>query len=152
MKTDSQPAQKELPSPADRPDADVVIYDGDCRICTGQVQRLDRWDGRGRLAYLSLHDPQVAERYPDLSHDDLMQNMYIVDQQDRRHRGAEAIRFLSRRLPRLWWLAPLLHVPLSMPLWQFLYRQVADRRYLFGKTEQCTDDTCAIHFSGKKKN
>src|SRR5262245_11680420 len=116
-----------LPTPADRPAADVVIYDGHCRICTAQVRRLARWDGGGRLAFLSLHDPQVAARYPDLSFDELMRNMVVVDLQGGRHVGAAAVRYLSRRLPRLWLLAPLLHIPGSLPLWQWCYRQVADR-------------------------
>lgn len=142
-------AQTHLPTPGERPDADVVIYDGHCRFCTGQVRRLHRWDGAGRLAFLSLHDPVVAERYPDLSHDQMMQDMYVVDRQGRRHRGAAAFRYLTRRLPRLWWLAPVMHIPFSLPLWQFLYRQVANRRYWFGKTDQCDDGTCAVHFKGK---
>ena len=59
-----------LPTPDDRPAADVVIYDGHCRICAAQVKKLARWDRGGRLAFLSLHDPQVALRYPDLSFDE----------------------------------------------------------------------------------
>ncbi len=134
-----------LPTPADRPEADIVIYDGHCRICTTQVRRLARWDTRGRLAYLSLHDPQVAERFPDLSVDSLMREMYLVDRQGRRHPGAAALRQLSRRLPRLWWLAPLLHLPGTLPLWQWLYRQVANRRYQWGMTGDCPDGACQLH-------
>jgi predicted DCC family thiol-disulfide oxidoreductase YuxK len=92
-----------------------------------------------------LHDPAVAQRYPDLSHDALMRDMYLVDQRGRRYRGAEVLRYLSRRLTRLWWLAPLMHIPFSMPLWQWLYRQIADRRYRFGRVDQCADDSCAVH-------
>ncbi|MEX2118620.1 MAG: DUF393 domain-containing protein [Pirellulales bacterium] len=122
-----------------------MIYDGNCRICRGQVRRVARADRGGRLAYLSLHDPEVATRYPDLSHDDMMQAMYIVDRTGRRHRGAEAVRYLSRRLPLLWWLAPLLHLPGSLSLWQWLYRQVAQRRYRLGRAADCSDGACHVH-------
>ena len=122
-----------LPSPDERPGADVVIYDGDCRICDGQVRRLHQWDGCHRLAYLSLHDQQVAEKYPDLDHDQLMKAMVIVDGKGRRYWGATAVRYLTRRLPRLWPLAPLLHLPGSLPLWRMLYRQVARSRYRWGR-------------------
>ena len=134
-----------LAGPDKRPDADVVIYDGHCRICSQQINRLSRFDPAGRLAYLSLHDPVVAQRYPDLTHEAMMQDMYIVDGQGRRHRGAAAIRYLSRRLPRLWWLAPVMHIPFSLPLWQWLYRQIADRRYRFGRIEDCESGTCSVH-------
>ena len=115
MVTTQTERNADLPTPEERPRADVVIYDGNCRICMRQVARLAWWDCQARLAYLSLHDPEVARRYPDLSHEMLMRDMYVVDQGGRRHRGAEAFRYLSRRLRRLWWLAPVLHIPFSMP-------------------------------------
>jgi predicted DCC family thiol-disulfide oxidoreductase YuxK len=136
------PNPHRLPTPDDRPSADVVIYDGHCRICTAQIKKLMWWDCQGKLSYLSLHDPEVARRYPDLRHDQLMQEMVIVDRHGKRHPGAEAIRYLSRRLR---WLAPILHVPLSLPLWRWLYRQVAKRRYKFGKTMDCDGGTCHLH-------
>jgi predicted DCC family thiol-disulfide oxidoreductase YuxK len=145
MTTAESAVQPHLPTPTERPDADVVIYDGHCVICTGQIQRLARWDTKGSLAYISLHDPEVARRWPDLAYDDLMKNMYVVDQQGQRHRGAAAIRYLSRRLPRLWWLAPVLHIPGTLPIWQALYQQVAKRRYRFGRIESCENGSCQIH-------
>jgi predicted DCC family thiol-disulfide oxidoreductase YuxK len=134
-----------LPTPAERPGGEVVIYDGHCRICTGQIQRLARWDTGGRLAFLSLHDPLVAVRYPELSHEALMQDMYLIDRRGRAHRGAAAIRYLSRKLPWLWPLAPLLHLPGTLPLWQWMYRQIANRRYRFGKVAECDDGACSVH-------
>lgn len=136
---------KALPAPADRPGADVVIFDGNCRICTAQIRKLAWWDCQGKLAYLSLHDPEVAQRYPDLTHDMLMAQMYVVDQKGRRYGGAAAIRYLSRRLRRLLWLAPVLYFPGSLPLWQWLYQQVAKCRYRFGTTTECDADACRLH-------
>lgn len=141
----TQTTPSPLPGPAERPDADVVIFDGQCRICTGQIRRLARWDWGGRLAYLSLHDAEVARRWPDLTHDALMKEMYIVDRQGRRHPGASAVRYLSRRLPTLWWLMPILHFPGTLPLWQWLYRQIANRRYRFGRVASCDEGTCHLH-------
>jgi len=137
-----------LPSPAENPDADVVIYDGHCKFCTGQVQNLARWDGQGRrLAFLSLHDPLVASRYPDLTYDQLIEQMYVVDRRGNRHAGADAFRYLTTRLPRLYALAPLMHIPFTMPLWRWGYRQVAKRRYGLGRTDAaCEDEACKVHF------
>jgi predicted DCC family thiol-disulfide oxidoreductase YuxK len=134
-----------LPSPDERPNADVVIYDGHCRICTAQIRRLASWDWGARLSYLSLHDPRVPHSYPDLTHDALMKEMYVIDRAGRRHAGALALRYLSRRLPTLWWLAPLLHLPGTLPLWRWLYRQIANRRYRFGKIADCDGGTCHLH-------
>ncbi|QEF96293.1 hypothetical protein Mal15_03200 [Stieleria maiorica] len=140
-----------LPDPAELPGADVVIYDGDCKFCIGQVKNLRRLDCcGGRLSFLSLHDPRVAERYPDLTYDQLMAQMYVVDSQGRRHGGGDAVRYLSRRLPLLWPAAPILHLPGTANLWRWAYNQVAKRRYkLAGKKSDdagCENDACAVHF------
>lgn len=140
-----------LPDPSDHPGADVVIYDGDCNFCISQVKNLRRLDCcGGRLSYLSLHDPRVAERYPDLTYDQMMSQMYVIDQQDRRHGGGDAVRYLSRRLPLLWIAAPILHLPGTASLWRLIYNQIAKRRYkLAGKKSgrpSCDDDACAVHF------
>jgi len=147
MSTSAAPIRtgRPLPTPQDRPDADVVIYDGHCRMCTGQVRKLAWWDCQEKLSYLSLHDPEASRRYPDLTHDMLMEQMYVVDGQGNRYGGAAAFRYLSGRLRRLWWLAPLLYIPGSLPLWQWIYRHVAKQRYRFGKIDQCDDEACHIH-------
>lgn len=137
-------ATPRLPGPAERPEADVVIFDGQCQFCSRQVQRLDRWDRYRRLAFVSLHEPLVAQRYPDLSPEKLRAQMYVVDRQGNRHGGADAFRYLSRRVPKLWWLSALLHLPGTMPLWRWLYRQIAARRYWFGRTAACEGDACRI--------
>jgi predicted DCC family thiol-disulfide oxidoreductase YuxK len=134
-----------LPPPAERPGSDIVIYDGNCRICTAQIRRLPWWDCQKKLSYLSLHDPEVARRWPDLSHDRMMQEMVIVDRTGGRHWGPEAIRYLTLRLRRLWWAAPVLYFPGSMFVWQPLYRWVARNRYRLSGAEACDDGACALH-------
>lgn len=152
------PARDVLPDPDVSPTSDVVIYDGECRFCTSQVRKLHRLDiGKQRLAFLSLHDDRVAQRYPDLTHGQLMEQMYVIDQDGERHGGADAVRYLSRRLPALWLAAPVLHLPGSAGVWRSVYRQVAKRRYqLAGNMgSSCEGDACSLHFgtsaSSKRK-
>jgi predicted DCC family thiol-disulfide oxidoreductase YuxK len=135
-----------LPHPNDRPGSSVVIYDSQCRICSAQIARLARWDRRQQLAFLSLHDSEVYRRYPDLSHDQLMDEMVVVDPQGTRHRGAAAFRYLSRVIPRLWPVGLLLRLPATLPLWQWMYRRFARWRYAFGRKDTCADGSCEIHF------
>lgn len=139
-----------LPTPAERPAADVVIFDGHCGICTAQIARLARWDSAGRLAFLSLHDPEVARRYPELTHEQLMADMYVVDRRGRRHRGAAALRYLSGRLPRLYALWLPLHMPGTLWFWQWCYRLVANRRYRLSAA-MCDGGTCRLHAQGKRR-
>ena len=139
-------AHSPLSTPKQNIDADVVIYDGNCRFCCRQVKRLARWDKRGRLAFLSLHSPEIEERFPDLSHDELMEQMYLVDRRGKRYAGAAAFRYLTRKLRRLWALAPFLHIPFTLPLWQWVYRRIAKRRYQLGESNSCDSESCNVHF------
>ncbi|MEM9351407.1 MAG: DUF393 domain-containing protein [Planctomycetota bacterium] len=133
-----------LPSPAERPETDVVVYDGDCGFCRAQVDRLLWWDCQGKLSYLSLHDPEVARRWPDLSRDRLMEGMCVVDTSGGRHWGPEAVRYLTSRLRRLWWATPLTYFPGSMLLMRPAYRWIARNRYwLSGAT--CETDACSLN-------
>ena len=129
---------------------DIVIFDGHCNFCRSQVERLNWFDRWNRLAFLSLHDPRVAERYADLSYDEMMAQMYVVGDDQRRRGGSDAVRYLSRKMPLLWPAMPILHLPGTAGLWRWLYRQVAQRRYqLAGRT--CDEGTCQIHFSKPTK-
>jgi predicted DCC family thiol-disulfide oxidoreductase YuxK len=155
MESDNQPVHPPLLTPRELPSADIVIYDGQCVFCTRQVRNLQWWDGKNRLAFLSLHDEWVTKRFPELTHEQLMTQIYVIPHQhpERHYGGASALRYLSRRLPKLWFAAPLLHIPLSLPLWQWLYRIVASRRYkIAGRSgHECDPDgTCELHFKKKK--
>ena len=75
-----------------------------------------------------------------------MDRIYLVDNKGNKHGGAAAFRFLSRKLIALWILAPLLHIPYSLSLWQFVYKRIAKIRYRFGRIEDCEDGSCSLHF------
>jgi predicted DCC family thiol-disulfide oxidoreductase YuxK len=124
------------------PARDTVLYDGACRFCRSQIALLRRLDPTGRLAFTSLHDPSVARDFPEIPPADLLEQMYVVDRSGLARGGAEAVRYLSRRLPLLWPLALPLHVPGSLPLWRSLYRFVARNRFRIAG--RCDDGTCKI--------
>lgn len=138
-----------LPTPADRPGADVVLYDGECVFCRRGMQRLTWWDCQGKLAYLSIHDPRVKQLWPKLSHERLLDEMCLVEggkPDGRQHWGADAVKVFTRRLRRLWWLMPLMHLPGVMLIARPLYRWVARNRYLIaGRAEDCETGSCSIH-------
>jgi predicted DCC family thiol-disulfide oxidoreductase YuxK len=84
----------------------------------------------------------VATAFPEIAYDDLLNQMYIISRQGQARGGAEAVRYLSRKLPLLWPLAALLHVPGSLPLWKSLYAFVARHRMKIAGS--CEDGTCRI--------
>ena len=38
-----------------------------------------------------------------------------------------------------------MHVPFSMPLWQWIYDGIARRRYWLGGADGCETDACQVH-------
>jgi predicted DCC family thiol-disulfide oxidoreductase YuxK len=117
--------------------ADVVIFDGGCAFCQSQIGLLRRLDRRGALRFVSAQDPKIATLYPDLDRGDLMRQMYVIRANGQRFAGAEAVRYLTRRLPWLWPAALILHLPGTSGLWNWLYRQIAARRYSLKTGESC---------------
>lgn len=124
--------------------SDVVIYDGECKFCTASILTLRRLDSQGRLRFLSLHDPSVRVDFPDLTYDMLMSQMWVVTSDGRRFPGADAVKYLTCRLPILYPLAPLMHIPFSMPLWRWIYRLIARNRYRIAGSD-CSSGTCKLH-------
>jgi predicted DCC family thiol-disulfide oxidoreductase YuxK len=129
----------------------VVIYDGQCRFCIGQIANLRRLDLFHQLRFVSLHEPSVAQEYPDLSHAQLMEQMWLVAPSGKRFAGAYALRYLTRSLPLLWPLAPAMHIPGLMPLWNWMYRSIAQRRYKIAGRD-CPDGSCSLHAPGPENS
>ena len=127
---------------ASRPGHDTVLFDGRCRFCRGQIALVRRLDLGRALRFVSLHDAEAGRDFPELSREELERQMYVVDTGGRARGGAEAVRYLSRRLPLLWPLALPLHVPGSLPLWKAVYRFVARHRY--GIAGTCDEGTCRV--------
>ena len=145
-----------LPDPDEYPGRDVVIYDGHCEFCGTQVRNLlamDKWSSvvgfTRRLAFVSLHDARVKERFPDLSYDMLMEQMYVVTPAGTKFGGGDAVRYLSRRLPVLWPVMPILHLPGTASLWRRCYQWIARQRYRWNKDE-CENGACAVHLKPKQ--
>jgi predicted DCC family thiol-disulfide oxidoreductase YuxK len=123
---------------------DTILFDGECRFCSSSILVLRKLNFRDRLRFVSLHEPSVADDFPDLTFDQLMKEMWVATSDGRRYPGADAVRYLSRRLPLLYPLAPFLHLPGTMPIWRWLYRFVAKNRYwIAGK--KCSEGTCRLH-------
>lgn len=160
-----------FPHPTERPGSIVVIFDGKCRFCTSQVRILQRVDFAKRLSFISLHDPHVALWWPDLTYDQLMEQIFVIPPTEsdaaigdrptgigtgeHRYAGAEGFRYIAWRLPLLWPAALVLSLPFCMPIWKAMYDFIARQRYRFGKLGSengCgPDGTCELHFGDKKK-
>jgi predicted DCC family thiol-disulfide oxidoreductase YuxK len=119
----------------------LVIYDGMCEFCRAQIGLLKCLDLWGVLQFESLHSERISSEFPMISHEDLLKRMYVVSSDHFIYGGADAVKYISRKLILLWPIALLLHIPYTMPLWNMMYDFIARNRYrIAGK---CTD-SCKI--------
>lgn len=145
--TDAEPALLELsPDPDSNQGTarEVLIFDGQCNFCRGSVRTLRMLDWIGRLSFISLHDERVGQRWPQLSSEQLMDQIWLVTKSGQTFGGADAMRYLSSRMPALWPLAPLLNLPFTMPIWRSIYRWIAKNRYRIAG-RKCDNGTCSLH-------
>jgi predicted DCC family thiol-disulfide oxidoreductase YuxK len=119
----------------------LVIYDGKSGFCRAQIGLLKCLDLWGVLHFESLHSERISSEFPMISHEDLLKRMYVVSPDHFIYGGADAVKYISRKLILLWPIALLLHIPYTMPLWNMMYNFIARNRYrIVGK---CTDN-CKI--------
>lgn len=128
----------------------VALYDGHCRFCTEQTQRLGRM-AHGRIEMRDFQQPGALDAFPTLTHEACMRELKVVEPDGRISGGAEAIvRVLRAARPLLGRLALVYYVPGVRWLADRAYRFVANRRYeVFGRTEDCDDGTCSLHGPGR---
>ena len=128
------------PQPIERP---VVVFDGTCGFCRKQVARIQRWDHADQFAFVSSHEPNLLQHYPQLAGEDLDAGMRLIEPSGAMFAGADAVHAIARRLPRFKWLAPLYRVPGMKQLARLIYGWIARRRHQLGQT--CSPDgACRI--------
>ncbi len=131
----------------------TVLFDGSCSLCRASVARARRFDSRGRVEFLDLHDPAAPQRFPQVDRELAMRWMQAIDVRGRLFSGVDAWVRIGLLLPGWKWLAWLLLVPGIHWLAAKIYAWVARNRYRWNR-ELCADGTCKVHLpeSSKQSN
>lgn len=119
----------------------VVLYDGQCRLCSGTAGRLRRLDRHQHLELIDLHDPGVAQRFPGMDLDRALQEIQAVDARGRVYSGVDAFARIGALLPGWRWVAWLPRLPGLHAIAVLTYRWVARNRYRWNRNA-CPEGTC----------
>lgn len=123
--------------PAFADDRPVVIFDGDCVLCSNSARLLLSLDRRGRFRLLASQSRLggALRRHFEVADDG--EDSVILLQGGRLHLRSEAVLKILPGLGRPWsWLAGLEIIP-AHPR-DAVYRWIARRRYrLFGRRQVC---------------
>lgn len=109
------------------PSKPTVIFDGSCQVCTGQMEKFQKQDANGDIAFVSKHDSQ-AKQFPQLAEPGNESGLRVVDENGQVHVGADAVYQISKRLPKLRWVAWLYRIPGLRGIFRAGYRWLSARR------------------------
>jgi predicted DCC family thiol-disulfide oxidoreductase YuxK len=113
----------------------TAIYDGYCVICNTTRRVVRALDWFGRVEFLDLHQQEAMQsRFPQLSHEQTMGEIHVIDPSGRIFAGFYGTRRMLRAMP------------LTLPLWAILrlpiigdwvgvraYRFIAKNRYAINR-------------------
>jgi len=125
--------------------AAVLLFDGHCRLCTAGARKLARWARPGAVELASFQDPSVLGRFPDLTRDQCLQAMHLVEPDGHVFGGAEAV--VAVLVTRGWLFAwtRLYYLPGLRWLADRAYRWVARNRYRLTGRAPCDETGCVLH-------
>ena len=122
----------------------TVLFDGCCALCRGSADRVRRFDTRGRIALLDLHDPSATQRFPQVNREEAMKWMQAVDASGSVYTGASAWARIGLLLPGWNLLAWILRVPGISWIAREIYAWIARNRYRWNRAV-CEDESCRVH-------
>lgn len=116
---------------------DLIVFDGECVLCSGFFRFMLRHDRAGRFSFAVAQSPLGTRLYRALGlpTEDFETNLVIVD--GTIYRELDAFAAAMRVLPFPW---PVLAVSawLPGPVKRFAYHRIARNRYrLFGRYDTC---------------
>jgi len=121
----------------------VLLYDGDCPLCTFQSRLLSWLDWFGTVEMVPLKDARAAAIAPQIGREDLLEAIHCVTPEGRIHRGARAIRFLGLRIPLLVPTGLFLWIPGVIQIAEVIYAFVSRHRLVLSRLFGCKG-ACAI--------
>ena len=128
----------------------TALYDGNCVVCRSTCEAMRALDWRKRIEFVDLHeDVGWRKRCPNLTIEQLMHEIHVIDAESRVYAGFKATRRMLKEAPLGFPLWLLLQLPGMDGLGARAYRFIARRRYrinaLLGKElPDCADGSCGM--------
>lgn len=108
----------------------VVLFDGRCGLCQNSRRWCARIDWLGAVEWVNFRDPLVRAAIPQLTDDQLEQEMWVVSADGLMRPGFSGWRHLLKSFPLTFLAALLLFVPPLPWLGRRVYAFIARRRRL----------------------
>ena len=121
----------------------IVLYDGDCSLCTFQMRLITWLDWFNTVSLVPIADPRTREIAPRLTRTDMQEAIHCVANNGRIYRGARCLRFIGVRMPLAFPLALFLWFPGVIYIAEIFYGWISRNRYLLSRVFGCKE-ACSI--------
>lgn len=112
----------------------VVVYDGACGLCAGNLKWLYRLDHLDVFEAISYQSETLAARFPNLRREECEQALQLVFTDGRTYAGVDAFREVFLRMPLTFLVGVILWIPPVSWLLRRLYPILSRHRYRLGGT------------------
>lgn len=110
----------------------LVIYDGSCSVCAGNLPWLHRLDWLNIFEARPYQDTEVYTLCPGLTPDACKEALHVVFPHGRMAIGADALRAICLRMPMTCLCGLMMYIPPLPWLSDRLYRLFARNRHHLG--------------------
>jgi predicted DCC family thiol-disulfide oxidoreductase YuxK len=126
----------------------IVIYDGDCKVCSRMIRLLTNWDRSHELEIITSQAPGVHARFPWIPVHAYMDSIQVIRTSDgKTWQAAAALEELLKVLPKGRPISWLFKIPFVRPLADRFYRWFARNRYKLGCGEHCAVRDADLDYS-----
>ncbi|MBT3270472.1 DUF393 domain-containing protein [Candidatus Poribacteria bacterium] len=112
----------------------VVVFDGDCSFCQGQIRRMRRLTIPGRFEFVARQTDGLEDRFPMLRADEFSTGMRYVAEDGAVSVGADAVYQVARGMRYVRRITWLYRVPGARLVARAMYGWVARNRQRLGPT------------------
>lgn len=125
-------------------DSVKVLYDGECPICVKEISFLQFLQRKRaeKVDFVDISVPEYDETKYGVSYEMAMEEMTVIDTNDKIHRGVPAFTVMYGAVG-LSWLGRFISLPLIRPVMDHAYGVFARNRLKWTGREGCTTGRCA---------
>ena len=128
----------------------VVIYDGACGICAGNLKWLYRLDTLKKFDAMPYQAQDLAQLFPHLNIEDCHNAMHLVFPDGRIYAGTDAFRQIFLRMPLMFLVGLLMSMPPLPWILRRLYPILARNRYRLGRACEVVLPDTVTRTAGKR--
>lgn len=110
----------------------LVIYDGECGICAGNLKWLDRIDILKVFDSLPYQSDEIQKLFPNINPQDFEKSLHVIFQDGRIKTESDAFSAIFLRSPFTFPIGILMNIPPISWILRHLYLYIAKNRYKLG--------------------